>query len=225
MKLLKSEWLQLLILAAPFCAVALLWDKLPAQVPIHWNARGQIDGYAGKAFGTLFLPLVNVGLAALLGCLAFLDPKIGKSGPELKSNSIRVLKILRLFITSFMSCIAFAILAFALHYRFDMNRFIGVGMGLLFAFLGNFMGKLRPNYFAGIRTPWTLESPTVWAKTHQFGGRVMVAGGICMIIATFVLPPQLYVYWFLIPFTVLIGIVPLVYSYFCYRQERQRTHS
>ena len=223
MKLVKGEWLQLLILAAPFCAVALLWDKLPAQVPIHWNARGQIDGYAGKAFGALFLPLVNVGLAALLGCLAFLDPKIRKAGPESKSNSFRVLKILRLLITSFMACIAFAILAFALHYRFDMNRFIGVGMGLLFAVLGNFMGKLRPNYFAGIRTPWTLESPTVWTKTHQFGGRVMVAGGICMIIATFVLPPQLYVYCFLLPFTVLIGIIPLVYSYFCYRQE-QRTH-
>lgn len=169
------------------------------------------------------MPFLNVGLAALLGCLAFIDPKIKKSGPEMKSNSFRVIKILRLFITSFNACIAFAILAFALHFRFDMNRFIGVCMGVLFVLLGNLMGKLRPNYFAGIRTPWTLESPTVWARTHQLGGRVMVAGGICMIIAAFVLPSRLYIYCLLIPLTVVIGIIPLVYSYFCYRQE-QRAH-
>ena len=56
MNLIKKEWLQLLILLVPFCAVALLWDKLPDQVPIHWNARGEADNYAGRTFGSLLVP-------------------------------------------------------------------------------------------------------------------------------------------------------------------------
>ena len=204
---------------APFIAVALLWDKLPDQVPIHWNARGQVNNYAGKAFGTLLMPAGNVGLAALLGLLALLDPKIKRSGPEARSNSFRVIKTLRLIITSFNACVAFALIAFALHYRFDMNRFIYICVGLLLVLVGNFMGKLRPNYFAGIRTPWTLESPTVWLKTHRLGGRMMVAGGICMTAAAFLLPPRFYL--FSILFLIVIFTVPAVYSYFCYRQEHR----
>jgi uncharacterized membrane protein len=219
MKFLKNEWLQALILAAPFCAAALLWDKLPAQVPIHWNARGQIDNHAGKALGILLMPVINIFVAALLASLALLDPKIKKSDPEIRSNSLRVIKIVRLVITLFNTCIAFALIAFALHYRFDMSRFIYIGLGLLFAVLGNFMGKLRPNYFAGIRTPWTLESPTVWLKTHRLGGRMMVAGGFCMAAAAFLLPPRLYLFWLMLPTVILM--VPAAYSYFCYRHEHR----
>ena len=75
MRLLKREWPQLLILALPFCAAALLWDKLPDRLPIHWNIRGEIDGYAGKTFGTLFSPALNVFVAALAAVLPRLDPK------------------------------------------------------------------------------------------------------------------------------------------------------
>jgi uncharacterized membrane protein len=220
MKLLKNEWLQLLILAAPFCAAALLWDKLPARVPIHWNIHGQIDGYAGKAFGVLFMPLLNIFLASLLAAIPLMDPKIRKYDDETKASSVHVIKILRLGITLFNDCVAFAILAFALDYRFDMNRFVTAGIGLLFILLGNVMGKLRPNYFAGIRTPWTLESRTVWFKTHRLGGRLMVAGGICVLFASFLLPGQQYLLIGTVPFVLLMAIIPAVYSYFCYRSEK-----
>ena len=220
MKLLKNEWLQVLILAAPFCAVALLWDKIPAQIPIHWNIHGQIDGHSGKIFGTLFMPVLNIFIAALLAVVPFLDPKIKKYDEETKANSIRVIKNLRLVVTLFNACFAFAILAFALHYRFDMNRFAFGALGLLFILMGNFMGKLRPNYFAGIRTPWTLESKIVWLKTHRLGGRVMVAGGICMLFASFLLPAQGSFLLFVLPFTLVIVLIPTIYSYVCYRAEK-----
>ena len=225
MKLLKNEWLQLLILAVPFCVVALLWDKIPARIPIHWNIHGQIDGYSGKAFGTLFMPALNIFIAALLAAIPFLDPKIKKYDEETRGNSIRVIKNLRLVATLFNACFALAILAFALHYRFDMNRFIFGAMGLLFILLGNFMGKLRPNYFAGIRTPWTLESKTVWTKTHRLAGRVMVTGGICMLFASFLLPSQQAFLLCILPLILVIVLIPTVYSYICYRAEKNASGS
>src|SRR4051812_35322618 len=76
MKLLKNEWPQLLVLAVPFCAAALFWNKLPDRMPIHWDAQWRVNGYAGKAFATLFLPCLNVGMAALIGLLPLIDPKL-----------------------------------------------------------------------------------------------------------------------------------------------------
>lgn len=84
MKLLKNEWLQLLILAAPFCAAALLWDNLPDRLPIHWNFRGEVDGYAGKTFGAWFLPAINVVLVVLISFLPRLDPNAGIMTPRPK---------------------------------------------------------------------------------------------------------------------------------------------
>jgi uncharacterized membrane protein len=225
MKLLKNEWLQLLILAAPFCAVALLWDKLPAQIPIHWNARGEIDNYSGKAFGTLFMPALNLFLAALLAGLPRIDPKFKNSDAEARISVGRTFKIIRLVITGFNACVALAILAFSLHYHFDMNRFIFIAMSLLFIVLGNVMNKLRPNYFAGIRTPWTLESRTVWLKTHRLGGIIMVLGGIGMLLITFLLPKEQLVWLGILPFSIAIFVVPVVYSYFCYRAEKKNSET
>ncbi len=225
MKLLKNEWPQLLILALPFCAVALLWDKLPAQIPIHWNVRGEIDNYSGKAFGTLFMPVLNIFLAALLILVPRIDPKFRKYDAEAGVSVARIFKIIRLVVTGFNACVGLAMLAFGLQYHFDMTRFIFVSISLLFIVLGNLMNKLRPNYFAGIRTPWTLESPTVWLKTHRLGGIIMVLGGIGMLLATFLLPTEQLVWLGIVPFTIVIVVVPIVYSYFCYRAEKKNSET
>ncbi len=200
--------------------MALLWDKLPAQIPTHWNIHGQIDNYSSKAFGTLFMPVLNIFLAIILALIPFLDPRVRKCDDEARPSVVRIFKIVRLIGTLFNAGIAFAILAVALRVRLDMNRFIGVAMALLFIVLGNFMGKLRPNYFAGFRTPWTLESRTVWTRTHRLGGRVMIGGGILMLLVALLLPSTQSFLWGIVPIVLIIAIVPAVYSYFCYRAEK-----
>ena len=202
--------------------MALLWDKLPERIPIHWNIHGQIDGYAGRAFGTLFMPVLNIFLALLLAIMPSRDPRVRKYDADARSSTMRVMKTVRLVVTLFNAGVAFAILAVALHYPFNMNRFIGVAMALLYIALGNFMGKLRPNYFAGFRTPWTLESRTVWIKTHQLGGRVMVAGGMVMLAAAFLVSSEQSFLWFLLPVTLAVPIIPCVYSYIYYRAEKNQ---
>jgi uncharacterized membrane protein len=225
MKLLKNEWLQLLILAMPFCAVALVWDKLPAQIPTHWNARGEIDDYSGKAFGALLMPVVNVFLAALLAGAPRFDAKFKSNDSDTVISMGRVLKIIRLILTGFGACVALGILASGLHYHFDMSRFLYASVSLLFIVLGNLMNKLRPNYFAGFRTPWTLASRTVWQKTHRLGGFVMVLCGIGMLFAAFLLPTRQLVWSGILPFTIVVAAVPAAYSYFCYRAEKKNSET
>lgn len=205
----------------PFCAAALLWDKLPERFPVHWNARGEVDGYGGKVFGVIFPAVLNVGLALLLGLLPLIDPKCRNYDAETKVGIARIFKIGRLVLTTFLTCVILAICANALHRQFDMTRFTVDALALMFIVLGNFMGKLRPNSFMGFRTPWTRESRTVWAKTHRLGGYLMVGGGFILLFESFFLSARYYLFVGILPVIVLISLVPTVYSYCLYRAENK----
>ncbi len=222
LKNLRNEWLQLLILAVPFCAVALLWDKLPYWVPVHWNIHGKVDGYERKAFGTLIVPVINVITALVVGLLPLIDPKLQKNGAEVRASLWRTVKIVRLGITGFLSLTSLAMLAAAMGWFSGAQFSYGIcaGVAVLFILLGNLMTKLRPNYFIGIRTPWTLESKEVWTKTHRTGGRMMVLGGCVMLVLCFVVPLEQYAYWVVLPVVGALSIFSILYSYLLYKKQR-----
>jgi uncharacterized membrane protein len=220
MKIIKKEWLQILILAVPLCAAILLWDKLPVRMPIHWNMYGQADIYAGKAFAAFLFPCVNVGLVIFIMLLPRIDPKFAKNDEETKVSVGRTISAVRLSLSLFFSIVAMVVLAAPLHPMLRIPLVICAGFGLLLIVLGNLLTKLRPNYFCGFRTPWTLESRDVWIKTHRFGGRLMIAAGICVTIFSFVLPMKLLLFCVLIPAIAVIAIVPIAYSYFNYSHSR-----
>lgn len=221
MKLLKNEWLQILILAAPFCAAAILWDQLPERMPSHWNIRGEIDGYAGKKFGVLFLPILNVIVILLCLVLPRLDPKSRNYDIETKASIAGVFKVCRLAISLFFSAVVIATYFVALHYPLDLTRLLAGGLGLMLAVMGNSMTKLRPNSFAGFRTPWSLGSRTVWLRTHRLGGRLMVGCGLALFLESLFLPAWLYFLAGVLPLILLVGVVPAAYSYFSFKAEQK----
>ena len=49
-----------IIILLPMLAGMILWNKLPEQFPIHFNAAGEVDSYSSKAFGVFGLPLILV---------------------------------------------------------------------------------------------------------------------------------------------------------------------
>ena len=221
MKLLKKEWFQLLILAVPFCAVALLWDKLPERVPSHWNIRGEVDGYANKTAGTLMLPLINIFLASFMALVPLINPKLRHQSDEAQSSLSRTIRILRLATTGFFSLMALATLGAAMGIfknGADFTYYINAGVGLLFVIMGNFMTKLRPNFFVGIRTPWTLSSQEVWVKTHRLGGPLMIIGGLLMLLLILFVPVKQYIPFVLLPIALSITLITTVYSYLLYRK-------
>jgi hypothetical protein len=100
-----------------------------------------------------------------------------------------------------------------------MRVFLG-GICLFFALIGNVMGKVRRNFWMGVRTPWTLASEPVWNQTHRLAAWLFVAAGLVGFVLVMLLPPD--VVWVALLVLIPAGLVPVVYSLVLYKRlERQ----
>jgi uncharacterized membrane protein len=93
-----------------------------------------------------------------------------------------------------------------------------LGVGLLFVFLGNYLTRVEPNWFIGIRTPWTLSSDSVWRRTHRTGGWLMVIGGLVLAASAFV-PRSAFLVLFVVTI-VIVAVIPIVQSYVLWKREQ-----
>ena len=206
----------LIALALPaLMAGAGLWAllQLPAgaQVPIHFDAAGHANGWAGALWGLFLLPLLAAGTLGLILLLPRIDPRAEKlrQSPRAQLNIALAVQLL-------LATVQALIIAIALGQQPDLGRWLLLMMGLLFAVIGNMAGKLRWNYTVGIRTPWTLANERVWDKTHRIGGKLFKAAGILALGGLFF--PGLTFYFVILPILV-VAIFTLVYSYLVYRKE------
>lgn len=209
---LKREWFLLLLLAATLVAAIVIYPHMPEQVPIHWNARGEVDGYGSRLFGTFFLPVLNLGMYALFLFLPRLDPK--RANYEKFAGSYRFIRYTFHLFMAFM----FALTAAAgLGRQVDIGLWVASGVAILFILLGNVLGRVRHNYFVGFRFPWTLANETVWKKTHQLGSKLMVAGGLLGLAGVLALDGDAR-FTALMVCIFLPMIVTIVYSYLVFRR-------
>jgi len=189
--------------------VAVMYPGLPDPMPTHWNAMGQADDYMPKQTG-----------AAVLGAVPLFIFVIFKIIPVISPHGFRtesftdVLNILMTVSVVFGCIIGVAAIQSAHGAEFNISTFAMVAVGLLFIIMGNFLGKVRKNFFLGIRTPWTLASDEVWAKTHRLGGWCFVIAGVIMAISAVAAPSSKWMIYIVIA----IALVPVVYSYFAYRR-------
>lgn len=207
------EWLQWGVIGAMFITAAVRWGSVPDQIPIHWNAAGEVDGYGGRFSGLLLLPLIALGLYLLLRYIPRIDP--ARANYE---NFARTYLTIRIVFLVYMAFIYFIMnLAIANEENVAVDKFIIGAIAVMFLILGGAMGKFRPNWFVGIRTPWTLSSKRSWVKTHRAGGWVFIASGVAMLAAAFV-DGELAIYVML--GVLLVGIIGLVvYSYVVWRDD------
>jgi len=184
--MLRNRWIAPAAILAMLLLGLAAYSRLPAQVPSHWNISGQVDGTMSRLGTLLFLPGLSAAIWLLLLALPKIDP-LRKSYPAFDGT-------LRLFINLivlFMAVVYGMLLAAGLGWRAEVPRAIMACVGILFAALGNEMGRLKPNWFVGIRTPWTLADPEVWRRTHRVGGRVFVAAGLLIAASGLLLPLEL----------------------------------
>jgi len=212
---LRGEIVQLLPIAAMFILGAACWPYVPDRIPVHWNIQGEVDGYGGKFTGLILLPLVMLGIYVLLRVLPMFDP-----GRANYPNFASTYNMIRFTLTLFFCCIYIVGILVSLGYKVSMNTVIGLAMGLLFIILGNVMGKIRPNWFVGVRTPWTLSSKLSWTKTHRLAGWLFILMGL-MAVAWGIIQTQ----WMLVSMVtvdVACGIWMMVYSYLVYAKDPDR---
>ncbi len=201
----------LIALIAVAAGVA-LFPMLPEQVPVHWNAAGEIDSYGPAWTGAFLLPAV---MLLVLG-LFFLIPRIAvfrKNLQEFKKQYWLFGAVLQLFFLAFFT----ATLAPLAGIRFNMSSFMLPAVGMLFVLIGLLMPSFKRNFFIGIRTPWTLANEKVWEKTHKAGGKAFILAGIALFFSAF-LPVQYFVS-VLLGIAVLVVAFALAYSYRLYSKE------
>lgn len=206
----KTELLILTIILFPAVYLSLVWNALPEEVPMHFNAKGEADRYGSKdeLIGVLFL--LNLPLYFIMRYAPQLDPK--KKINQKQLFGLRL--VLHLFISAIALFIIYSTQQGALANPFGIVSLVG----LLFAALGFFFRSIKPNYFIGIKTPWTLESEEVWNKTHQVSGPVWIAGGIFMALSPlFAKSASVYI---VLGVTFGLAIFSVVYSYVAYKNLR-----
>lgn len=186
MKNKKAIALMWLLSLLPFLLVALFWGRMPELVPIHWNAAGQADDYASKNFLWGLCCIAPV-MALLLQFLPRLDPK---------QENYKKFQNLYDLVAIVLPCIMLFIMAVTIAEAINpgglkVGRLVMGFLSLLFMFLGNLMGKIKTNWFMGIRTPWALSDPDVWNKTNRMGGRVFFLAGLVTLLFCLFAPPEL----------------------------------
>lgn len=197
--------------AIPLIVTVFLYNKLPDQIPMHWNIQGQVNRYGSRSesFVTACMPLFIV---LLMQGLPFIDPK--KRNYEKFIGSYYNFQLMFVVVIGAIHLLA---ISTAMGYEFiKVDSGVKLLIAIMFTLIGNMMPKFKHNYFIGIRTPWTLASEEVWFATHRMGGKLWFYGGLAMIVLSFIsgsVSAGIY-------FTVIIGssLVMLIYSYLVFRK-------
>lgn len=187
-----------------------------ARLPIHWGLDGAVDGYGSKWEALLAMPLVAAGVTLLLLVLPYLDPRRQNIEQSAKFWNAAAISVV-LFIAGLHAFLVSS----AIGQPVDMRNVIIPGVAGLFIILGNYLGKSRSNWFAGVRTPWTMSSDYSWEKTHRWTGRLFVAAGLATLAAWFLIDAK-------IAFIVMIAsvgattIAAIVMSYIFWKNDPNR---
>lgn len=201
-----------------------LWGYTSAPVgeffPVHWGIDGKPDRYGGALEAFFAMVAIGVLVTSICAVVPLLDPRgdnIRKSEPFYLTVWMAVLW--------FFAVLQGAMTLSALGYL-DMGddmfiRIGGTGLAVLFAVIGNVLGKSQPNWFAGVRTPWTLSSDLSWEKTHRLTGRLFVLFGIAGVAGAWLLPATLVMPSIVVG-VLAASVISVVYSWMVWRTAPDR---
>jgi uncharacterized membrane protein len=185
---------------------------LPATMPIHWGANGEADGFATKINAMILTVGIMVLIYFIIAFVPRIDPRKENYKYFSKTYNIVLNAVLLLFFFVNMSTILQG-----LGYNVPMSYIAPIMAGLVFIIIGNYLQRVRSNYFMGIRTPWTLSNETVWKKTHRLSGKIFFIGGLLILISAFL--PDGYKSVIMWGSIVLCVAIPYLYSYLAYKKE------
>ena len=173
------------VIAAQILIALVMYPFMPATVPTHWDAAGLVNGYGPKWVDTFLFPAINLGLFLLLRLLLNIGPRLGSTNR--RTNAVVVDRILAgVFLLMLIVQLTVAAQVFGI--PIDSLFIISLALSGLFIYMGNYLGKLQRNFWAGIRTPWSLASDTVWERTHRLGGWLFFATGVLGLVFSFIPP-------------------------------------
>ena len=199
----------LILIGIPFIYAAYLYPSLPKIIPTHFNIKGEADGFGSK--DSIYLGPSIMGIASLftyffLTYIKKIDPKRSEQMED------GLFQKFGFFTVLFLTALSMVILYATSHQGISIEKLLFPMMGLAFAGIGLYMPKLKQNYFAGFKLPWTLDNVDNWNATHKIAGKVWLYGGVIQFFAGLVFSSVASFVIFFIAMVVMV-LVPTIYSY------------
>jgi uncharacterized membrane protein len=202
-----------LVCLLPLILYIVVYAELPDQVPFHWNVSGEPDSWGPKEF----IWIIPVGMA-LMNALVQIIMNITQQ----KDNIPKVFKRIVVWIIPIITMILYPVtLFYSLGANISISLVALLVLGMLILVLGNYLPKVRQNYVAGIRVPWTLTNEENWNKTNRLAGWLFTIGGLAIIIEAFTMQSiPLAMFIVTISQLVIVTIIPIIYSYVLYKNQK-----
>mgnify|MGYP003292098720 CR=1 FL=1 len=209
----NNKWklvLSSIVILLPILMGVLLWNNLPEHMATHWGVDGVADGWSGRGFAVVGLPLIM--LAFHWFCILFTV-----KDPKNKDQNQKVIGMV-LWICPVLSLVSSG-MTYAAAYGMELGAEHGMLLlvGLMFALIGNYLPKCKQNFTIGIKIKWTLSNEENWNATHRFSGKAWVIGGLLLIACEF-LPKECIPWAMVVVFPVLV-LLPVVYSWAYYKKQ------
>ena len=207
--------LVVLLALSPIAYLLIIWSSIPESIRMSFNFNKLIVEQENKSMlivSTSIISITSIALYFLLRNLKKFDPKVKKSSSETGFNRLGI------SLAIFMTLLNFSLILIAVKGWVITRKEMFIFVGLLFALLGNYMNTIKPNFFAGIRLPWTLNDENNWRKTHQLAGKLWFFGGILVALFSWFLPENLLIYMFVAVMIVLV-LIPGIYSYRLFKHK------
>ena len=205
-KNLKTLIITTVIILLPMIAGMFIWSELPDKIPMHWNIKGEVDGWSSKAFAVFGMPLVFAAVQWVCVFFMSVDPKNKNYSDKMKRLAFMIIPILSIGISV-------AIYASALGTKVLMDAIVPLILGFVFVVIGNYLPKCKQNYTIGIKIPWTLNDEENWNKTHRLAGWVWVIGGVITMLFALL---RFVLITLIAP--LFMALIPVCYSYILYKK-------
>lgn len=206
------KWIPVVLIVAAVVASITVYQRLPEQMPTHWGVSGEVNGWSNRLWGAWMIPLMMAVIWLIMRAIPHIDPR--KANYEKFAGTYDVLVGL---ILTFMLVMHIAVLMAATGRPVAMDRVAMPAVGLFIAAMGFLLPRAHPNWFVGIRTPWTMTSDLSWERTHRIGGILFIALGILMVGASLIAPVQAIAV--LVVAAIAIVVFLFVYSYRIWKED------
>jgi uncharacterized membrane protein len=207
-------WYSALVIATAAALSAAVYPRLPERMPVHWTLSGEVDRFGTRIEGVWLVPAVMVAVWLATRLLPRIDPRQANYAKMQSTYDFVVAAILTVMLAMHV-----VVLAAGLGYVVPMRRFLPLLFGAFFVALGNVLPRTRPNWWFGVRTPWTLSSDRVWTRTHRVAGYAMTATGVVVLVAAAL--PGVWPLVLAIAVAVVAAFWMVLYSYVAWRQEKR----
>jgi uncharacterized membrane protein len=209
----RDCWLSIAIMLAA-SLLAINYAGGDVEMAVHFNANGTPDRYMPIEQGAFIFPAVLTLVTTLMIFLPQLDPRL-----QVISGPLPELVSIARVMAGGLGMAHLGLLAFALHFVDGINTILHLSVGAILIGTGNLLGKVRPNFFVGIRTPWTLSDDDVWRRTHRAAGWGMVIIGLAFLSGSFPASPAIN------PMILIAALIAymlgiIIYSFLLWRARR-----